>query len=64
MAEMIDLGEGLSLREFVLEDAPAVYEAIVSDRKRLGRWLPFVDFVVENGLGAVEDYASAAVKSA
>jgi len=38
----VDLGDGVVLRHYEMDDLPALWEAIEAERTRLGEWMPFV----------------------
>lgn len=39
----IPIADKISLRQLIADDAPAIFEAIDTQRPYLGRWLPFVE---------------------
>ena len=41
---IIDINKVIRLKQLTLDDAPAIYETINSQREYLRKWLPFVDF--------------------
>jgi len=61
-ARLIELGEGLDLREIDETLARPIFEAIDGDRERLGRWMGFVELTltVEDELAFCRDAMQAA----
>lgn len=41
----VDLGEGVILRHYEMDDLEALWDAIEAERGRLGEWMPFVEGV-------------------